>query len=244
MPHRMLALATKCVDILLPPRCLACGEHVQAQGELCSTCWHNIHFLADPLCQKCGTPLPSAELPSMHCGACLAETPPYDVARSALRYDEHSKHLITRYKYHDRTLTTERFAEWMIRTGESLLADADYITPVPLHYRRLISRRYNQSALLAQAIARRTRIPYLPMLLERTRYTIPQAGLSRNARQQNLKGAFRLHRSHTDTPFKGKKIVLVDDVLTTGETVSACTRALNRTGAEVRVLTLARRVLD
>jgi ComF family protein len=169
----------------------------------------------------------------------------YDRARAALRYDDGARRLILAFKHADRTDTAPAFGGWLARAGAELLADAELITPVPLHRWRLLKRGYNQSAILARALARQTGLAFVPDLLQRQRATRSQQGLSGQARLENVTaGAFRVHPWHRGR-VDGRRVVLIDDVLTTGASVGACARVLRRAGAsQVDVLTLARVVRD
>jgi ComF family protein len=185
--------------------------------------------------------LPAAPL----CGECAREEPVYDRARAALRYDDGARRLILAFKHADRTDTAPAFGVWLARAGAELLADAELIAPVPLHRLRLLKRGYNQSAILARALATKTGLPLIPDLLQRQRATPSQQGLSGQARLENVTaGAFRVHPWHRQR-IEGRHIVLIDDVLTTGATAGACARVLRRAGArQLDVLTLARVVRD
>lgn len=233
------------LDLLLPPRCLGCGAAVEIQGRLCATCWSALVFLAPPQCRSCGYPLPHVLPDAPLCPACAAEPPAFDRARAALRYDEGARSLILSFKHADRTDITPAFGRWLTRAGAELLDDADLLVPVPLHRWRLLRRGYNQAAVLANAVARETGLAVVPDLVQRIRATRSQQGLSGRARLDNVgPGAFRLHPWHRRR-VDGRRIVLIDDVLTTGATVGACTRVLRRAGAaRVDVLTLARVVRD
>lgn len=233
------------LDLVLPPRCLGCGEGVEAPGRLCPVCWRRLTFLAPPQCRLCGYPLPHALPAEPLCGACSADPPAYDRARAALRYDDGSRGLILAFKHADRTDTAPAFGRWLTRAGAELLADADLITPVPLHRWRLLKRGYNQAAILAQAVAREAGVALLPDLVQRVRATASQQGLGGRARLENItSGAFRIHPWHRKR-VEGARILLIDDVLTTGATIEACARVLRRAGAvQVDALTLARVVRD
>lgn len=243
--HRVL-------DLLLPPRCLGCGDLVEVQGTLCPSCWSAITFIAEPLCRRCGLPFgfesPEAAGPpddaGYDCGACLAEPPPYSRARAVMRYDDASRPLLLGFKHGDRTEAARPFAGWMARSGADLLAAADLVAPVPLHWRRLIARRYNQAALLSQPLARLAGAAAVPDLLLRRRATPSQGRLSRAERQRNVAGAFAVNPARAEA-LRGRRLLLVDDVMTTGATVSACARAALKAGAAaVDVLVLARAVRD
>ena len=233
------------LDVVLPPRCLACGGMVETQGRLCAGCWRALTFLAPPQCRLCGYPLPYALPEAPLCGSCAVEPPAFDRARAALRYDEGARSLILAFKHADRTDSAPAFGRWLARAGAELLAGADLIAPVPLHRWRLLKRGYNQAAILARALARETALPLVPDLLQRRRATRSQQGLSGQARLANVTaGAFRPHPWHR-ARIAGRKVVLVDDVMTTGATVGACAQVLRKAGAAgVDVLTLARVVRD
>jgi ComF family protein len=233
------------LDVVLPPRCLGCGAAVESQGRLCAGCWRALTFLAPPQCRLCGYPLPHALPDAPLCGACAVEPPAFDRARAALRYDEGARSLILAFKHADRTDSAPAFGRWLARAGAELLATADLIAPVPLHRWRLLRRGYNQAAVLARALARETGLALAPDLLQRRRATRSQQGLSGQARLANITvGAFRPHPWQARR-LRGRRIVLVDDVLTTGATVGACAQVLRKAGAAaVDVLTLARVVRD
>ncbi|WP_439815166.1 double zinc ribbon domain-containing protein [Zavarzinia sp. CC-PAN008] len=227
----------RALDILLPPRCLRCGEAVDEQGRLCLACWSGIRFVEAPLCGCCGVPLDFDLGPGVRCGACLAHPPAFDRARTVMGYDEASRDLILRLKHADHLEGAPHFARWLARAGAELVQGADAIVPVPLHWRRLVLRRYNQSAVLGMALARVCGVPCRPDLLLRLRPTASQGHLGRSQRARNVRGAFAV-RGGQPVP---ARIVLLDDVLTTGATVEACARTLKRAGAvNVDVLTLAR----
>src|SRR5690606_5859687 len=233
------------LDFMLPPRCLRCGVAVAGEASLCADCWRTLTFLGPPQCRLCGYPLPHALPDAPLCGECAAEAPPYDRARAALRYDDGARRLILAFKHADRTDTAPAFGAWLARAGAELLADADLIAPVPLHRFRLLKRGYNQAAILAGALAREIGLAHAPDLLQRRRATRSQQGLSGRARLENVTaGAFRVHPWRRGR-VEGRRVVLIDDVLTTGATVGACARVLRRAGASrVDVLTLARVVRD
>jgi len=234
-------LLNRLLNLVFPPQCLHCDALVPQNGTLCLPCWQQVQFISDPLCECCGLPFEFAEAGSM-CADCLHTRPPFAHARTALRYDDHSSALITRLKYADQTQLAAVYGPWLAKAGKELIARSDAIVPVPLHYFRFVKRRYNQSALLAQSLAKHTALPVLPDILTRTRPTKPQTGLTRKQREDNVKGAFSANPKHTHH-IKGKNILLVDDVFTTGSTLQACTKALLKAGAmQVNVLTLARTV--
>ncbi|NYZ16303.1 ComF family protein [Azospirillum sp. RWY-5-1] len=240
VPPTLRRAALTVLDALLPPRCLSCGEPVDRQGGLCARCWSGLVFVEAPHCACCGLPFPYPVEGENRCGACLREAPPYGRARSVLVYDDASRPLILAFKHADRTHAAAAFGTWLARAGAGVLEGADLLVPVPLHRWRLFRRRYNQAALLALAVGRAAGLRVVPDLLVRRRQTPTQGGLDRDGRRRNVAGAFALGRGRA-AAVAGRRVVLVDDVLTTGATVSECARVLLRAGAAgVDVLTLAR----
>jgi ComF family protein len=228
------------LDMVLPPLCLGCGEIVGTPGALCAACWPSFSFIAAPQCACCGTPFAEDLGKAAHCVSCLARRPRFRRARAALIYDARSRRLVLPFKHGDRTDLARACGAWMARAGADLLAEADLIAPVPLHWRRLLTRRYNQALLLARAVSRKSDGRLAPDLLRRLRWTGSQAGLAAKQRRHNVREAFDIHPRWRDG-LKGKAVLLVDDVLTTGATVEACAQILKRGGARhVDVLTLAR----
>ena len=237
----LLVLARRLLDILLPPRCLRCGGITDSAGALCHGCWGQIRFLAPPLCECCGRPFDIDPGPGAICGPCMVKRPPFARARAVFRYDDASKALVLRFKHADRVGAATPFARWMARAGADLLAEADVIIPVPLHRWRLLQRRYNQAALLANALGRLSGVPSQPDALRRVRHTTSQGHLGRKERKRNVRGAFQVARPGA---VAGRRVLLIDDVLTSGATLEECVRVLRADGAAaVDVLTLARVVL-
>jgi ComF family protein len=228
------------LDAILPPRCLKCGEIVADSGALCGRCWADLKFLSAPCCACCGFPFEFDMGEGSLCAACTATRPRFDRARAALAYDDASRDLVLRFKHADRIDGAATFAGWMARAGAELVASADLIAPVPLHRWRLVRRRYNQAAILANAIGALRGKPVVPDLLVRRRATPSQGHLGRSQRQRNVAGAFAVHPRRAQVA-AGARILLIDDVLTTGATAEACAKALRNAGANaVDLLVLAR----
>ncbi len=233
-------VGTVVLDAILPPLCLGCGEIVAAAGSLCAKCWQGFSFIAPPQCLRCGVPFAEDLGPDAQCADCLMRPPRFRRARAALVYDDRTRRLVLPFKHGDRTDMARACGAWMARAGAELLAEADLVAPVPLHWRRLLMRRYNQALLLAARIARDADVRLAADLLRRRRWTGSQAGLKAQERRRNVRQAFDVH-PRWSADIKGRSVVLVDDVLTTGATVDACVRTLERAGARhVDVLTLAR----
>ena len=228
------------LNALLPPQCLGCGELVSEAGVLCPVCWEKVHFLNPPHCNCCGLPFEHDLGTGALCGDCIRQAPLYRRARSAMIYNEHSRNLILSFKHGDRTDATPAFGQWLLRAGKELFPNNDLIVPVPLYWFRLFSRRYNQAALLANDLSGKSNVPVAANLLIRKKHTPSQGKMSFSQRHRNLQGAFKLNARNRQN-LKGARVLLIDDVFTTGATVSACARILLQGGADsVDVLTLAR----
>ncbi len=233
------------LDALLPPHCLTCDSPVAQQGTLCAACWTGLTPLTQPFCARCGVPFLHAGQagPGGLCPGCLARPPSYGVARAALRYDEGARRLLLPFKHADRTELAGPLAARMARAGAALLARAEVIAPVPLHWRRLVARRYNQAALLARHLARQARRPLIPDLLRRVRPTPALGDRGAAERAALLEGAFAVPASGARR-IEGRRVLLVDDVMTSGATAEACARALLGAGATAVDVLAAGRVPD
>jgi len=232
------AIAKAVLDAIFPPQCMACRATVAEPG-FCATCWSAVTFLDGPCCQCCGLPFPVALEGENLCAACLAKPPAFDSCRAILAYDDNSKASILALKHADRLDLVPGFARWLARAGSAVLANSDLIVPVPLHGLRLWQRRYNQAAELARRLGRDRDIAVDPFVLVRSRATPSQGSQpSAKARRRNVQRAFQVP---DPARVAGRRILLLDDVVTTGATVDACARALKRAGAQgVSVLALAR----
>jgi len=233
---RVRGLLRGALDMVFPPQSID-GQPTLAGG-LSAAAWSRIHWLDGPVCDGCGVPF-DYEI-GVRCAACLARPRAFDRARAACLYDETSREPILKLKHADRTDLAPLFARWLTRAARELLAEADAVAPVPLHPARLLSRRYNQAAEIARPLARWASVPYLPDALIRRRATATQGGKSGSGRRRNVAGAFEVPPTRA-AQVSGKRILLVDDVLTTGATAEGCARALKSAGAlRVDVAVVAR----
>ena len=238
-----MALFNQMIDFILPPRCIVTGEIVDQQGLLSPTAWRELNFIAKPQCVRCGIPfefLDETEIQESICGGCMKYSPIYGMARSALVYDDASRDVVFGFKHGDQIHAAPCFVPWLERSGADILTQADFLVPIPLHRWRLLKRRFNQSAIIAQHLSKRTKIPFILNALERVRATPVQGYLQPKERKKNVKNAFAVPEDIIPK-IRNKHIVLIDDVFTTGATVSECAKALLKNGAgTVDVLTLAR----
>lgn len=232
-------------QLLFPPVCPGCRTAIARAPAVCSACWSQLRFIERPFCEVLGLPFASdpgeGDLGEgvLSAGA-LADPPPFARLRAAVAYRDLAARLVAQLKYGDRTDLVPLMAAWMARAGTELLGDAEVVMPVPLHRGRLFHRRFNQSAELARALAASAGLPYRPLALARVKATRTQVGLGSRERRLNVRGAFRVVPGR-EGEVAGRRVLLVDDVFTTGATVSAATRALRRAGArDVDVLAFAR----
>ncbi len=239
-PWSMRRLWAGAADLLLPPTCPVCGGAVADSHALCAGCWSTIRFIAPPICPVYGTPFSHEMGEGIVSAAALADPPPFGRARSAAIYGDAARRLVHQLKYHDRPHLAQVMAMTMRRAAPDLLADAMLIVPVPLYRWRLWGRRFNQAALLADGLSKLTGVPVNPFVLQRVKATRQQVGLSAKQRAENVRGAF--HTAPRHAPHIAQvRVLLVDDVYTSGATAKAATRALLRAGAaSVDVLTFAR----
>lgn len=235
--------ASAALNLVLPPQCAACDAPVEAPGQLCAACFGSATLLVDPCCAHCGTPV-DPDWSGLACLDCATRPPPWRQARAALRYDALSRRLILPLKYADRPELARALALHMARAGAALLREADLLVPVPLHRRRLYARRYNQAALLAREVGRLAAKPALLDALRRVRATQPLHEKGPAARRAELSGAIQANPRRIPQ-VRGARVLLVDDVLTSGATAGACAAALLAAGAaRVDLLVAARTVRD
>ncbi len=232
--------------LLYPSQCISCGEALAEDFGLCGTCWAQTPFITGLICDSCGAPLPGEAAPgeTLTCDECLHVKRPWSRGRAALLHRDNARRLVLALKHHDRTDLARPAGRWLARALAPIRRPGMLIVPVPLHWTRLIARRYNQAALLARALARETGLEYAPDALIRPRRTPPLKGAGRLQRFATLQGAIRLHPKRTGQ-LKERDVLLVDDVMTTGATLAAATEAALAAGArDVFTLVLARAVKD
>ncbi len=237
LTQRLLAVSA---DILFPPGCPGCRRRVAQPGTLCASCWPQVRVLERPWCPVMGTPFSHEMGEDFLSAEAIANPPPFARARSAVVYSGVARQMAQRLKYNDDTGLAPWMARWMLRAGGELIADAEVIVPVPLHWRRFLSRRYNQSAELARSVARLSGKAFEPLAVSRVKGTRKQVGLGVAQREDNVRGAFKVLPDN-EILVRGRRVLVIDDVYTTGATVSAVARALLRGGATAAdVLTFAR----
>lgn len=227
------------LDVLYPPCCAVCGVRMAVHRALCGACWSRMRFIERPYCDILGIPFAKDPGEGMVSALAIAEPPVFDRLRAVVLHEGPARHLVHGLKYRDRTDLALMMAAWMWRAGRAELEACDAILPVPLHWTRMMARRFNQAAELGRHLAHQSGKPMLSGALVRTKRTRRQVGLMARGREDNVRAAFRVTKGEEHRVF-GRRLVLVDDVFTTGATVSAAARALKRAGAaDVTVLTFA-----
>ncbi|WP_099909488.1 ComF family protein [Puniceibacterium antarcticum] len=230
--------------MIYPPRCLVCGGLVESDFGLCGTCWRDTPFIAGLACDLCGVPLPGSSDGIEHCDDCLTTARPWSHGRAALVYRDAGRKLVLALKHGDRQDIVPSAALWMVRAAQPILKPDTLIVPIPLHFYRLLQRRFNQSALLGLAMARQTSLSCCPDALIRTTYTPSLDGKSREERFATLADALSVHPKRAQQ-LAGRRVLLVDDVMTSGATLAAASEVCLAAGArEVCVTVLARVAKD
>jgi ComF family protein len=233
------------LNLLLPPLCVLCDSAVRRQDEFCSDCFARIGFISEPRCRRCGVPFVSDGLAGADrtCPACQAAPPVFQRAVAAFRYDAEARRLILPFKHGDQTALTGVLVRHMVRAGVELLERAEVLVPVPLHRRRLFIRRYNQAALLSQAVGAAASRPVILDGLARMRMTTSLGTMTAEERAASVAGAFAVRPKRRDR-LSGRRVLLIDDVITSGATANACATALLEAGALSVDVLLAARVPD
>ena len=231
------------VDYALPPRCPGCGLVVEDAHRFCLDCWQALAFLGEPCCTRCGLPFEYDAGGDAECAACMAQPPAFDRLRAAVAYGEIARKVALKLKYSGRPGLAETLAHFMQRHLDPDPADA-LLVPVPLHRWRIWRRGYNQSALIASALSRRSGIAADLALIDRVKATPPLKGLGRAERALAVRGAFRMSEG-ARARVRERTVILVDDVYTSGATANACAKVLKRGGAaRVNILCWARVVRE
>lgn len=237
---QFVAAGRRLVDLAMPPACMACGRPVAESGALCAGCWGRLRLIERPFCPRLAIPFGYDIGPDALSAEAIADPPPFARMRAVAVYDDVSGPIVQALKYHDRTELARSMAGMMARAAADLAEAADLVVPVPLHRGRLWRRRFNQSAMIAAEVAHRIGRRHAPELVARIKATRRQVGLKAAERAANVQGAFRVP-AEARFELTGRRVLLVDDVYTTGATVKAVTRALLRGGAvAVDVVVFAR----
>lgn len=237
------AMPMRLANAILPPSCLSCGVPVADEGALCSGCWSRLTLIERPFCERLAIPFAFDRGAGALSPEAIANPPPFDRLRAVALYDGAARDLVHALKYRDHLELVRWMASWMLRAGGDLLAEADVIVPVPLHWQRLWWRRFNQAAALALELGRQSDRDVSLRSVRRVRATRNQVGQSRNARGANVRGAFQVASSRQQE-IAGRRVLIVDDVCTTGATLSAVTRTLRRAGAVAVDAVVFARVAD
>lgn len=233
------------IQLLFPPRCVNCGALVASDFGLCGPCWREMSFIGGLVCDKCGVPLPGeAETGTEVCDDCMTTERPWNRGRAALLYRDNARKLVLALKHGDRHDIVYPAARWMALASRSMVRRNSILVPIPLHRRRYFMRKFNQAALLAQRMERELSLRSCLDLLERPKIGGSMKGLSKEDRFATMQGAIRVNPKW-ETLVDGASILLVDDVMTSGATLTAGANALFAHGAdEVNVITLARVAKD
>jgi ComF family protein len=213
------------LGLVFPSKCLVCNDIVGVESRLCFDCWKKVEFISNPSCSKCGYPFEFDIGEPMLCGSCADEPLVFDKAMSVFRYGEISKVLVHKLKYSDKLHIAKYLATLMLNKIQAKNGSFDFIIPVPMHRKKLRRRLYNQAALIAKHISSLSGIPFLPNGLTKTLYHVPQTGLRRELRKENVRNSFGVTKKYSNVII-GKNILLIDDVYTTGATINECSKVL------------------
>jgi ComF family protein len=232
------------LDLLFPPKCIICSSY-DTYSHVCNKCWSKLSFISSPCCKICSFPFEFEDEQEVICGHCIADVPLYNKSISLFRYDEYSKKLIQQFKYKDQLHILNYLVNLLANVGKELIEQADIIIPVAMYKYKLLKRGYNQSALLAMKIASMyNNLDYIPEMLVKRKNTISQSGLNRKQRSKNIRSSFALN-PELQNRVKGKRILLIDDVITTGATINECCKVLcSADPSKIFVLTLAKRIYN
>ncbi|WP_341756862.1 MULTISPECIES: ComF family protein [unclassified Candidatus Tisiphia] len=225
------------IDYILPARCLSCAEVTDTKEDFCQDCWKKLDFITKPYCIVCGCRLDISILDDMCCTKCFQHKPHYNISRSLIKFNENSKKIIHTFKYQDKTILAKTFSKLFYRQYYNEIQEVDLIIPVPMNRFKRLFRMYNPALVLAIEISKLLKRPLSPDVLIKSRWTKSQTFLSKKEREKNLSNSLILNKKYQIT---GQRILLVDDLLTTGTTINKCTKILKESGAEnVYVMTIA-----
>lgn len=225
------------IDYILPKRCFSCMELIQDDNGFCGTCWKDLNFITSPFCNRCGKEFELEFTGYSECLACINKLPEFTSSRSLLKFDEHSKNLVHAFKYYDKTILADCFASMLYARYKNDLQNADIIIPIPMHRIKRLLRMYNTAQLLGKSISAISDLPVYCDILYKTKWTKSQSSLSRKQRLTNINGSMLLKNAEK---IKGKNIVLIDDVITTGATVNYSSKLLKKAGVkDIIVLSIA-----
>lgn len=232
----------KAINILFPHRCFSCFEVVEDQDGICASCWQKLTFVTKPICKKCGTQFSISIDEDFLCPACIQDSAHFTCGRHLLKFDEHSKKLIHAFKYHDKTILANFFARLLYNKHQELMQGYDMIIPVPMHRWKRVLRMYNQAELFAKALTGYSSIPTCLDILKKTKFTKSQVSLRRKDRYKNLNNTISISQGGN---IRGKNIILVDDVMTTGITLKICANLLKEAGARnILMFSIARTYMN
>jgi competence protein ComFC len=235
---QIVEIALKIINYLYPPRCIMCKDFVQEENGICATCWNELSFLNSPFCNICSFEFDFSSLANQTCLKCISKPPKYNFIRSALKFNEKSKKLLHEFKYYDNKIIGEIFAKLIANKYKNSFMGYDFIIPVPMHKIKRIMRLYNQAQIFGESLSKIISVPIKCDVLTKVRNTKSQTGLSKKERKKNLIGTIEILNK---IEIKDKNIILVDDVITTGSTISLCVDLLKKHGAKnVCVISIAK----
>ena len=237
----------KIITFLYPNKCILCSKIIENENSFCQNCWEKIKFIQKPFCDKCSTPYENDIDNNSICINCLKNKPLYVKLRSSVVYNEYVKKIISSFKFNDKTYLKKFISICMIKSSQDILNDIDILIPVPLHKKRLLYRKYNQSLLLCNEIGKLTNKKVICDFLVKKENTIPQVKLNQEERKKNLKNKFTINKKYFSNlkKYKNKNFAIIDDVITTGSTINECIKTLNKYDINnVFAITFAKTVYD
>lgn len=231
------------IKLIFPPKCPLCEKIVEEDETLCKDCWEKIKFIKEPFCDKCSSPLEYKASKKVICAHCIQTKPLYVKLRSAVVYNSFVSKIIFKFKFYDKIHLKKIMAKLMVEASKDIMDDIDILIPIPLHKKRLIFRKYNQSLLLAEEIAKLTNKQVIYNFIYKNKHTVPQVKLKQKDRIENIKGKFSINKEYLDKikEYKNLNFAIIDDVVTTGSTIKECIKVLNKAGIKnVYVISFAK----